>query len=123
MPSGGCADCADPTYVDCVPSDSAGCPTVPACGTVPAWTCSAPALDCSDAHVFDVDSCSIPGCVPAYPPGDGEPSTVDAECVPITSDSCTVACRRVAPECPEGTVPEGDGFCYTDRCVPAFVCE
>ena len=43
-------------------------------------------------------------------------------CVPITGDSCTVACRRIAPNCPPCTAAEGDGFCYTDRCIPAFVC-
>lgn len=117
---GPCADCFDPAYVECVPFD--GCRT-PACGVVPSWGCVPTAPDCADATPTSVDGCSAYGCVPGYPPGEGDPSIADAICVPITGDSCTTACRRLPPTCPSGTVPEGDGSCYTDRCIPAFVCE
>jgi hypothetical protein len=60
--------------------------------------------------------------VPSFPSGMGDPDISTATCTPITASSCTVACRRLAPPCPTGTFPEGDGFCYTDRCIPTFVC-
>jgi hypothetical protein len=117
---GPCADCFHPRYVGCIPFD--GC-RAPSCGVVPSWGCLPSAPDCSSATPVALDSCSAYGCVPSYPPGEGDPSLADAACVPITGDSCTVGCRRIAPTCPSGTVPEGDGSCYTDRCIPAFVCE
>lgn len=117
---GPCADCFDPGYVDCIPFDDC---RVPVCGAVPSWGCSPSAPDCAGATPMALDSCSAYGCVPAYPPGEGAPSLADAICVPITGLSCTVGCRRLPPTCPSGTVPEADGSCYTDRCVPAFVCD
>lgn len=117
---GPCADCFDPDYIGCIPFDDCRSPT---CGAVPAWDCFPSAPDCSSATPIDLDSCTAYGCVPSFPPGDGDPSLADATCTPITGNSCTVACRRLPPTCPDGTVPEGDGSCYTDRCIPAFVCE
>ena len=72
--------------------------------------------------VTDADSCSRAGCVPAFPFGAGEPDLGAASCVPITADSCSVACDSLPPPCPTGTAAEGNGACYTGRCVPAFVC-
>ena len=117
---GPCADCFDPTYVECVPFGDC---RAPACGVVPAWGCFPSAPDCTGAVPMALDSCSAFGCVPSYPPGEGEPSLADAVCVPIVGASCTATCRRTPPICPSGTVPEGDGSCYTDRCIPAFVCD
>lgn len=117
---GPCTGCADPVYFGCIPFDDC---RAPSCGTVPAWGCGPAAPDCSAAVPLDMDSCSMPGCVPSWPAETEDTSLVDATCVPIAGDSCTVACRRIAPDCPDGTVPEGDGFCYTDRCIAAFVCE
>lgn len=113
---GPCADCVDYTYFGCRPFE--GCRE--ACGHSPSWACYPTAPDCTGATPTDSDSCDQTGCVPAVAPIGALP-LMDT-CVPITGDSCTVACRRVAPNCPAGTVPEGDGSCYTDRCIPAFVC-
>lgn len=122
-PGGPCADCTNPTYVGCVPRAESSCLGGPHCGTAPPWACGPAAPVCETAHVVDVDSCDRVGCVPAYPSGDGEPVRETAICVGIVANSCTVACRRIAPPCPTGTVAEGDGSCYTDRCIPAFVCD
>jgi len=113
---GTCADCSNFTYIDCRPF--AGCREY--CGASPSWACFPTAPDCTDARPVDEDSCTRTGCVPAVAPVGATP-IVDS-CVPITGTSCTVACRRLPPTCPTGTMPEGDGFCYTDRCIPAFVC-
>ena len=94
-----------------------------ACGATPAESCVGEVVDCEGAHVGALDSCDRYGCIPAYPSGMGAPDVDRAICVPATAESCTVACRRSAPPCPTGTVPEGDGFCYTDRCIPAAACE
>lgn len=117
---GPCADCTNPDYQGCVPFVTCRSPS---CGQVPAWGCFPSAPTCADAVVIDDDSCSVAGCVPAVPAIDDTDPVTPPVCVPLTGDSCTTACRRVAPNCPEGTVPEGDGLCYTDRCIPAFACE
>jgi hypothetical protein len=117
--SGGCADCTNYAYFECR-AESSSCPTAE-CGLVPPAICGGGIPDCTAARRVDEDSCDIAGCVPVVPPIDGPPLVV--RCVPVTADSCTVACRRIAPNCPAGTFAEGDGFCYTDRCIPAFVCE
>ncbi len=117
---GPCADCSDPTYVDCIASVDC---RAPACGVVPPWGCFPSTPSCAGATPATLSSCSVYGCVPSYPPGSGDPSLDDATCVPITGNSCEAFCRRLPPTCPTGTVPEGDGACYTDRCIPAFVCD
>jgi hypothetical protein len=114
---GPCADCTNFTYIACRPF--AGCREY--CGFSPSWACFPTAPDCGDARPVDADSCSRTGCVPAVAPVGSTP-IVDT-CVAIVGDSCRVTCRRLPPTCPAGTVPEADGFCYTDRCIPAFVCE
>src|SRR5690606_31506434 len=45
---------------------------------------------------------------------DGVCDADDANC---NVDGKPLACRRVAPPCPRGTVPEVQDGCYTDRCV------
>lgn len=123
-PSAGCADCTNPTYEACVPLTASRCPmgSSMACGITPPWGCGPAAPTCEDSHVVDVDSCDRAGCVPGYPSGEGEPPIDAAVCVPITADSCTAACRLDPGPCPDGTLPEGDGSCYTGRCIPRFVC-
>lgn len=120
---GPCADCVRPTYTGCLPDALSPCRGGPACGTAPTWGCGPAAPECGSARVVARDACDVTGCVPAYPSGEGEPAIETASCVPIVGTSCTVACRRLAPPCPTGTTAEGDGSCYTDRCIPAFVCE
>lgn len=118
-PTGACADCIDWAYRGCRPRTSV-CLTGD-CATVPSWACGPAAPVCETAVRVGLTSCDRVGCVPAFAPEGGPEPTV--ACVPILGTSCTVFCRRAAPDCPEGTVPEGDGSCYTDRCIPAFVCE
>lgn len=117
-----CADCFHPSYLGCVPDGASSCRGGPGCGMAPIWACGPAAPDCASAHPLAIDACSVTGCVPAYPSGMGEPSLESATCVAITATSCSAFCRRLPPPCPTGTVPEGDGSCYTDRCIPAFVC-
>lgn len=50
---------------------------------------------------------------------DGECDDVDPTC---NADGTRLACRRVAPECADGTVPEVRDACYTDRCVTWAAC-
>lgn len=115
----GCADCVHWAYWECAPPSVACMGSY--CGA--AASCDGTPADCGDAHVNAIDACDTVGCVPAYPSSEGDPDPSTATCAPIHAEVCTVACRRAAPPCPTGTVPEGDGFCYTDRCIPAFVCE
>lgn len=107
------AHCGTPSPIDGGTGSSDG-------GHAPA---DAGPIDCAGAHPISVVACDLAGCVPAYPAGTGDPDPTTATCVPVHPDICTYACFRVAPPCPTGTVPEGDGGCFTDRCIPAFVCE
>jgi hypothetical protein len=120
---GPCADCTHHQYIGCRDEDASPCLGRPVCGDAPTWSCGPAAPDCTGATVSAEDACTRVGCVPAYPSGTGDPDPSAATCVPITAQSCTVACRRAPPPCPTGTWPEGDGSCYTDRCIPAFVCD
>ncbi|RZO65281.1 MAG: hypothetical protein EVA89_02480 [Sandaracinaceae bacterium] len=114
---GFCADCTDLVFHVCRPFADA-CMAAFCSSTAPGG-CEGLPVDCSDATPTE-EGCSVAGCVPAVGPlpDPGEPT-----CVAVTANSCTVSCRRVAPDCPAGTAPEGDGSCYTDRCIPAAVCE
>ncbi|MCA9616541.1 MAG: hypothetical protein H6721_30615 [Sandaracinus sp.] len=118
-----CADCFAAVYDACWTQEEACSLVGISCGATPAESCEGEVVNCEGARVGALDSCDRYGCIPAYPSGMGAPDVERAICVPATADSCTVACRRVAPPCPTGTVPEGDGFCYTDRCIPAMACE
>lgn len=120
-PTGGCADCVSYDYHSCQPLELA-CLGGSSCGVATPWGCGPVADECDAAHAVDLDSCDRVGCVPAYPSSEGAPDLATAICVPIQATSCTVACRRLAPPCPPGTTAEGDGSCYTDRCIPSFVC-
>lgn len=118
---GPCADCRRPVFIGCASPASSPCRR-DACGTAPAWACGSAVPDCTGANVVAEDACDRPGCVPAYPSSDADLDPPGVLCVPITAQSCIARCRRLPPTCPTGTVPEGDGSCYTDRCIPAFVC-
>ncbi|MBW2462343.1 MAG: hypothetical protein JRH11_11910 [Deltaproteobacteria bacterium] len=37
-------------------------------------------------------------------------------------DDSTVRCRLIRPDCPDGQVPEVDGSCWADRCLPIDAC-
>lgn len=93
------------------------------CGLAPPWVCAGSEPDCARATVVSETSCDEAGCVPAYPSGDGDPDPGAASCAPIRTETCVATCERVPPPCPTGTVPEGDGRCFTERCIPRFVCE
>lgn len=121
---GPCADCTNPDYLACRPVAGSPCGVAVSCGTAPDWACDTTnPPTCAGATVLDVESCSVTGCVPAFPSSEGAPDLSAAVCTPMLANSCTVACRRVAPVCPTGTRAEGDGSCYTDRCIPTFVCQ
>jgi len=117
-PGAGCADCTDYEPWECLSFEDACMGAF--CGEALPWVCRPVAPDCSVAVPTDGDSCSIPGCVPAVA-AEGFMDPVD-DCVPVTDQSCRVACRAVMPNCPDGTTAEGDGSCWTGRCIPARVC-
>lgn len=117
---GPCADCTNIDWLGCRPASESPC--AGGCGVAPEWVCTTAEPDCSTAHVVDQDSCDRPGCIPSFPSGEGTPDIATASCTPITADSCRVTCRRLPPTCPTGTYAEGDGSCYTERCIPNFYC-
>lgn len=118
-----CADCFRPVFHECAQTEVACSLVGISCGITPNEYCLGDTVDCTDARPTSEGSCDRYGCIPAYPSGEGAPNLEDAICVPISAESCTTACRRLPPPCPRGTVPEGDGSCYTDRCIPSDVCE
>jgi hypothetical protein len=117
-----CADCFRPTFHDCETTDIACSLVGISCGIVPSEYCTGGVVDCAGANPTSLDACDRYGCIPAFPSGEGEPRFEEAVCVPVVAGTCRTACRRLPPTCPSGTVPEGDGFCYTDRCVATEIC-
>ncbi len=117
-PIGACADCTNPDFFICRTMEDA-C-TGSFCSVPAAGTCDAPSVDCTSTMPFDEDSCSLPGCVPVVA-AVGDPE-LPPTCVAISAESCTVSCRSLPPECPDGTTAEGDGSCWTGQCIPASVC-
>jgi len=117
-PEGFCADCSNPDFFVCRPFEDACMAAF--CSMPATWSCDGSPPDCDMATPFDEDSCDRAGCVPAIGPV-GSPE-LPAICVPITAASCMAFCRIEPPECPGGTVPEGDGDCYTGLCIPGVVC-
>jgi hypothetical protein len=116
-----CADCVDYAFYVCRPFRDACMAAF--CSEAPSWLCGVGEPDCSSASIVSATSCSVAGCVPGYVSSVGDPDPSTAVCVSIQSGTCVATCERVDPPCPTGTVPERDGFCFTDRCVPAFVCD
>lgn len=41
----------------------------------------------------------------------------------LSCDATKIACDEEAPKCPPGTVPETTPLCWTNRCVPAALCD
>lgn len=116
-PGIGCADCVDWEFWVCRPYADA-CEAA-FCSTASPWGCGDDP-DCSGATPTGLGSCSIAGCVPAVAAeGFMEPTE---PCVMVHANSCTVACRALPPTCPDGTTAEGDGSCWTGRCIPAGIC-
>jgi len=113
------ACCANFEFLVCRPWEDACAAAYP--GQSAEWACTDETPHCSGATQTDTDSCSLPGCVPAVGPV-GSPE-IPAICVPITGVSCSASCRADPPDCPDRTVAEGDGSCYTGLCIPATVCE
>lgn len=50
---------------------------------------------------------------------DAQCDDADGEC---NSDGSRLLCRRAAPQCPPGTVPEVRNGCYTDACLDWVEC-
>lgn len=117
-PGLGCADCTDWEFWSCETRVDGCSGTL--CGQTAAWECPELGPDCGSAVPTGLGSCSVPGCVPAVA-AEGFMDPVEP-CVAVTAASCTVACRAVMPNCPEGTTAEGDGSCWTGRCIPAEIC-
>lgn len=117
---GGCADCIRIDMWSCAPVDAACGGDPGLCGQVAEWSCGE-APDCREARPTGLERCDRPGCVVAVDAG-CDLDACERYCVPVTGDSCRVACRVPAPACSEGTFPEGDGSCYTGRCIPVSVC-
>jgi len=117
-PGTGCADCADPEFWEChAAAEVCG---VTECYQASEWGCGGAEPDCSDASPTGLGSCSLPGCAPVVA-AEGSMEPVE-RCVPVTAESCSVACRALPPTCPTGTTAEADGFCWTGNCIPASVC-
>lgn len=138
--SSGSADCSGySVYLGCTHTDMtcdgpAGLEgTGQLCGRTSPWICGRRPPDCTSANQMMPDACDLAGCVPVVPAMDGsggpfDPARLEApyhgsQCVPIAASSCTVQCSAPAPPCPSGFQAEGDGSCYTGRCLPAWVCE
>lgn len=117
---GGCADCINIAFHHCAPG--ALCNTADFCGLLPDWACSGGEAECDiDPGGSQTPCATVPGCIPAYCPTN---LTCDQDpiCHPVRAKSCTTMCDSVPPPCPDGTYPEGDGFCYTGLCIPESLC-
>jgi len=77
---------------------------------------------------FETRDACLAACgavVPPPPPpcgdadADGTCDDFDGEC---NADGSELLCRRVAPQCPPGTVPEIRNSCYTDACLDWSAC-
>lgn len=117
-PGLGCADCVDWEFWECRTYADACEATF--CSVAGAGACGSSEDPCTTAHPTGLGSCDVAGCVPAVA-ADGFMDPVDP-CVAVTAQSCTVACRSLPPTCPDGTTAEGDGSCWTGRCIPADLC-
>ena len=89
-----------------------------ACGIISGCGCDATC----EGRVFDTEAacqraCPEPPCPDAD--NDGACDVDDSTC---STDGQPLACRRVAPVCARGTVPEVTNGCYTDRCVTWAEC-
>jgi hypothetical protein len=115
---GPCADCFSPDFYVCRSFEDACMAAF--CSVTAAGGCEGTLPDCTTAFPMDEDTCDEAGCVPAVAPL-GAPE-LPPTCVPINAGSCTSGCFIEPAPCPDGTVPEADGSCFTGLCIPAFVC-
>jgi len=118
IPIGACADCTAIAMYRCAPLAEACDSDV--CGTVLPAHCAGSVPTCESAVPSARRRCSEQGCAVAFEPGCLEGCLV--ECVPVTADICTEVCDGVPPACPDDSVPERDGFCFTGRCIAASAC-
>lgn len=119
---GGCADCVDYHYHHCVAFGTGCLPEEPAtCGIVPGWACGGGSAECGPP-VGSPSACgAYPGCTPATCSPDVN-CPPEVECHPVTGGTCVTACDALPPTCPEGSIAEADGFCYTGYCIRPDVC-
>jgi hypothetical protein len=100
----------------CQPSDADLCvPSTCFCDEeFGGWVCTE---DCGQAFECVPEGEVIPPCPDADRDGvcDGEDSVCEV-------DSVAINCRRLAPDCPRGEVPEAIDGCYTDVCLPWALC-
>lgn len=77
-----------------------------------------------NAHAAGISVASIGECGSVSPcRSDRDRDGIcDAEDDLCNLDRETLSCRRLAPECRPGTVPEVRGGCYTDECVTWDMC-
>ncbi|MFN3198282.1 MAG: hypothetical protein ACE366_07660 [Bradymonadia bacterium] len=104
---------------DCMPSGCSGevCAAEPVASTCEAIAPAGGACGCVEGQcIWHTNECGG-GCDDAD--GDGTCNDADSDC---NADGTPLMCRRVAPECPPGTVPEITNGCYTDRCVTWAEC-
>jgi hypothetical protein len=102
-------------FTGCFPTDTQQDTSVN-CEAADAWECSR-SSECTAYHSAGQGAC---------PPGQdcGRPFEL---CVTEGADpgGCeqTVACDRLPPSCPAGTVPGVRNLCYTDACIPVELCD
>ncbi|HEU0031819.1 MAG TPA: hypothetical protein VFQ53_14375 [Kofleriaceae bacterium] len=110
-------DCAT-DFIGCFPTDNFTVPDVDCHAARDGFTCSQ-SNACTALHTND--PCPAAGALDAPCP------RPFALCIPegTSPGRCfdEVLCDRVAPSCPEGTVPGVENGCYTDACIPKDLCE
>lgn len=115
-----CADCVDWAFLRCEPFAERCLDGGPSpCGAIAEAFCDGGAPDCSEAFPTSEAGCSVAGCVPAV---QADCPECEALCVPARATSCEALCPADPLPCPDRMVPEGDGTCFTGRCIPASVC-
>jgi eight-cysteine-cluster-containing protein len=97
-----------------VSATTGACATISGCGCDPA-TC--------DGRIFPSEAECQRACAPSACAADADRDGIcDAEDPTCNSDGVELSCRRVAPPCARGTVPEVREGCYTDACVTWAEC-
>ncbi|MFN0252987.1 MAG: hypothetical protein ACKV2T_39295 [Kofleriaceae bacterium] len=115
------ADCSIGTsvcftnFMGCFPTDTQQDTSVN-CTTADAWECSR-SNECTAYHSAGQGAC----------PPDSDCGRPFELCAPegVDPGGCeqTVACDRLPPPCPSGTVPGVRDLCYTDVCIPVEFCD
>jgi eight-cysteine-cluster-containing protein len=139
-PAGTVAEVLNGCYTDrCVTWAECGAPAVDACGlpadsgpceaAIPRWYHDAATGACQpfiyggcagNANNFEsLEACQAACNACRDADADGTCDAADGNC---NADGSLLMCRRVAPDCPRGTVPEVREGCYTDVCVTWAEC-